>query len=79
MTTINTLSDLASLADYSLMESFNADLDADLNERLDGEQNGANHSPREVYSGHYVPVTPMPIENSVSRDQVLIEVPFSLL
>ena len=52
---VETLSDLASLADYSLMESLNADPDA--------EANGANHSPRQVYSGHFVPVTPMPIEN----------------
>lgn len=53
--TITTLSDLAKLADYSLMESLNVDPDADVN--------GANHSPREVFSGHYVPVTPTPIEN----------------
>lgn len=52
---IETLSDLATLADYSLIESLNADPDA--------AANGANHSPREVYSGHYVPVTPTPIEN----------------
>ena len=52
---VETLSDLASLADYSLMDTLNSDPDA--------EENGANHSPRQVYSGHYVPVTPMPIEN----------------
>jgi len=52
---IETLSDLAKLANYSLMESLNADPDADVS--------GANHSPRQVYSGHYVPVTPTPIEN----------------
>ena len=56
-TNIETLSDLASLVDYSLMNTLNADPDA--------EQNGANHSPRQVYSGHYVPVIPMPIENPV--------------
>ena len=52
---VETLSDLASLADYSLMDTLNSDPDA--------EANGANHSPRQVYSGHFVPVTPMPIEN----------------
>nr|CAA6800431.1 MAG: Selenoprotein O and cysteine-containing homologs [uncultured Thiotrichaceae bacterium] len=49
-----TLSDIAHLADYSFMESLNADPDA--------ETNGANHTPRQVYSGHYVPVTPTPIK-----------------
>ncbi|MFT4726643.1 MAG: hypothetical protein ACI9UN_001138 [Granulosicoccus sp.] len=52
---IETLSDLASLADYSLMDTLNSDPGA--------EANGDNHSPREVFSGHYVPVTPMQIEN----------------
>ncbi len=52
---VQTLSDLAKLANYSLIESLNVDPDADAN--------GANHSPREVFSGHYVPVTPTPIEN----------------
>ncbi|PWQ97593.1 protein adenylyltransferase SelO [Leucothrix arctica] len=52
---IKTLNDLAKFADYSFIESLTVDPDADLN--------GANHSPREVFSGHYVPVTPTPIEN----------------
>lgn len=52
---IATLGDLASLADYSLMDTLNADPDADAD--------GANHMPRQVYSGHYVPVSPAPIEN----------------
>ncbi len=52
---IESLSDLAKLADYSLMESLNVDPDSD--------KSGANHSPREVFSGHYVPVTPTPIDN----------------
>ena len=52
---VSTLSDLAKLADYSLMDTLNVDPDA--------EENGANHRPREVFSGHYVPVTPMAIEN----------------
>lgn len=52
---VDTLSKLASLADYSFMDTLNADPDAAVN--------GANHSPRQVYSGHYVPVSPMAIES----------------
>ena len=52
---VATLSELASFADYSLMESLTADPDANVS--------GDNHSPRQVYSGHFVPVTPTPIEN----------------
>ncbi len=52
---VETLSDLASLADYSLMDTLNGDPDAD--------PMGANHTPRQVYSGHYVPVNPTPIES----------------
>lgn len=52
---ITTLSDLANLADYSLIDTLTADPDA--------EARGANHAPRQVFSGHYVPVTPTPIEN----------------
>ena len=59
MENIETLSDLARLVDYSLLNTLDVDPDAELDEG----QNGANHSPRQVYSGHYVPVTPMPIEN----------------
>ncbi len=53
--TINTLDDLAQLADYSLMDSLNSDPDA--------TENGIDHSPRQVFSGHYVPVNPTPIES----------------
>jgi uncharacterized protein YdiU (UPF0061 family) len=52
--TLETLSELANLADYSFMDTLNADPDA--------QKNGDNHLPRQVYSGHYVPVTPMKIE-----------------
>lgn len=52
---VATLSDLASLTDYSLIESLTADPDAN--------GSGDNHSPRQVYSGHFIPVTPTPIEN----------------
>ncbi|MDD3477065.1 MAG: protein adenylyltransferase SelO family protein [Sulfurimonas sp.] len=53
--TINRLDDLALLADYSLMDTLNSDPDA--------KANGIDHFPREVFSGHYVPVIPTPIES----------------
>ena len=52
---VATLDDLATLADYSLMDSLNCDPEA--------KANGADHAPRQVFSGHYVPVNPTPIEN----------------
>lgn len=52
---IQSLSELAPLADYSLMENLRADPDA--------TEDGADHDYREVRSGHYVPVKPTPIEN----------------
>lgn len=52
---IETLQDLASLADYSMMDALNCDPDATLD--------GRDHSPREVLSGHYVPVQPTPIQS----------------
>ncbi|NQY27454.1 MAG: YdiU family protein [Piscirickettsiaceae bacterium] len=52
--TITTLDDLASLASYSLMDTLNCDPDAKIN--------GVDHMPRQVFSGHYVPVNPTPIE-----------------
>ena len=53
--TIKTLNDLAPLADYSLLNTLKPDPKA--------TQNGVDHDPREVFSGHYVPVNPTPIEN----------------
>ena len=53
--TITTLDDLAKLANYSLMDTLNCDPDA--------KENGDDHMPRQVFSGHYVPVNPTPIEN----------------
>ncbi len=53
--TISTLDDLAKLADYSLMDSLNCDPDA--------TENGADYLPRQVFSGHYVPVNPTPIKD----------------
>jgi uncharacterized protein YdiU (UPF0061 family) len=51
---ITNLNDLAALADYSLMDTLNCD--------PEGKANGADYAPRQVYSGHYVPVSPTPIE-----------------
>lgn len=52
---VTTLEDLAPLADYSLMDTLNRD--------PEGNAHGADHAPRQVFSGHYVPVSPTPIEN----------------
>jgi len=51
---VETLGDLAGLADYSLMDTLNADPEA--------TKDGVDHAPRQVFSGHYVPVNPTPIE-----------------
>lgn len=52
-----TLAEVAPLADYSLLESLNADPDA--------TTTGEDHQPREVFSGHYVPVAPTPLPDPV--------------
>ncbi|MFP3978490.1 protein adenylyltransferase SelO [Marinobacter sp. KMM 10035] len=52
---IKTLNELTLLADYSLMKFLSRDPDA--------TENGRDHAPRQVLSGHYVPVVPTPIEN----------------
>ena len=52
---VATLDDLSSLADYSFMDTLNCDPEAN--------ENGAEHTPRQVFSGHYVPVTPTPIKD----------------
>ncbi|MDF1877626.1 YdiU family protein [Sulfurimonas sp. SAG-AH-194-L11] len=52
---VESLEDLAKLVDYSLVDTLNSDPDA--------SQDGVDHSPREVFSGHYVPVKPTPIKN----------------
>jgi len=52
--TIKTLDDLAPLANYSLMKTLTRDPDA--------KENGNDHDPRQVFSGHYVPVSPTLIE-----------------
>ncbi len=50
---IKTFNQFLSTADYSLMNSLKADPKATCD--------GQDHSPREVFSGHYVPVTPTAI------------------
>lgn len=54
-TTITTLEDLAPLTNYSFVDSLNCDPNAN----ADGE----DHAPRQVFSGHYVPVNPTPIKD----------------
>ena len=53
MKTIKTFSDFSKQADYSFMDSLQADPDS--------TDDGDNHLTREVVSGHYVPVTPTSI------------------
>lgn len=53
--TIATLGELAKLANYSLMDTLNCDPDA--------TENGVDYAPRQVFSGHYVPVNPTPIKD----------------
>ena len=52
---VETLSDLAPLADYSLMDTLNHDPES--------KADGVDHDPRQVFSGHYVPVNPTPIKD----------------
>ncbi len=51
--TTTSFAEFAQRADYSLMESLHADPQA--------SGDGDDHQPRQVFSGHYVPVTPTPI------------------
>ncbi len=52
---VETLYDLATLADYSLMDTLSSDPEA--------TEDGFDHAPRQVFSGHFVPVKPTPIED----------------
>ncbi|MFC3679886.1 protein adenylyltransferase SelO [Bacterioplanoides pacificum] len=52
---ITQFSEFSARADYSLLQSLNIDPDA----RADGQE----QQPRQVFSGHYVPVIPTPIAN----------------
>ena len=51
---VSTLEDLAKLANYSFMDTLTSDPDA--------KDNGADHIPRQVFTGHYVPVNPTHIK-----------------
>ncbi|WP_417565984.1 protein adenylyltransferase SelO [Marinobacter sp.] len=51
---VTSLEELAPMADYSLMNSLACDPDA--------TPDGVDFRPRQVFSGHYVPVRPTPIE-----------------
>ena len=50
---VDNLNDLAALADYSFLNNLSMDPQA--------TDDGHDHQPRQVFSGHYVPVTPTPI------------------
>ncbi len=52
---IKTLDDLAQLSNTSLIDMLNSDPDANVN--------GDDHDPRQVFSGHFVPVKPTPIKD----------------
>jgi uncharacterized protein YdiU (UPF0061 family) len=54
-TMITSLDDLATFASYSLINSLDCDPNA--------KSNGVDHLPREVFSGHYVPVNPTPVRD----------------
>lgn len=56
-TSIHTLDDLAQHADYSLINTLNADPDA--------TKDGLDYQPRQVFSGHFVPVKPTRIKNPI--------------
>jgi uncharacterized protein YdiU (UPF0061 family) len=53
--TIASLDDLAKLANYSLLDTLNCDPDS--------KANGVDHTPRQVFTGHYVLVNPTPIQD----------------
>ncbi len=50
---VTTFDEFIQLANYSLMDNLNADPDA--------TEDGNDHHPRQVFSGHFVPVTPTPL------------------
>ncbi|OED41152.1 hypothetical protein AB833_10365 [Chromatiales bacterium (ex Bugula neritina AB1)] len=56
-TTVETLDELAKLANYSFVDTLNCDPDA--------KADGADHAPRQVFTGHYVPVAPTAIKDPV--------------
>jgi len=44
--TVTSLDELAKLSDYSLLDSLNCD--------PDGQSNGVDYAPRQVFTGHYM-------------------------
>jgi hypothetical protein len=52
---VSSFIDFIQLVDYSLMNNLKADPNA--------TKDGADHFPREIFSGHYVPVKPTPIKD----------------
>ena len=50
---VTTFDEFVRLADYSLMDTLNGDPDA--------SEDGDDHHARQVFSGHFVPVTPTPL------------------
>jgi uncharacterized protein YdiU (UPF0061 family) len=64
---VSTFDAFAGLADYSLIETLNADPDA--------TTDGDDHHARQVFSGHFVPVkpTPLPDPDYVAHSQTLFE------
>jgi len=54
---INTIDELAKFADYSFLNTLVCDPLAN--------KDGQNYNPREVFNGHYVPVTPTAIKNPI--------------
>ena len=53
--TVETLDDLAKLANYSLVDTLNCDPEASVD--------GVDHMPRQVFTGHYVSVNPTAIKD----------------
>ena len=54
---VEILDELSKLADYSLLDTLSPDPDA--------TQDGVDYAPRQVFSGHYVPVNPTPIKDPI--------------
>lgn len=55
--TTDSMEDFAAAADYSLLNNLHPDPDA--------TESGNDHRPRQVFSGHYVPVKPTPIADPI--------------
>lgn len=64
---VNTIKEMARLVDYSLMDNLQRDPQA--------TSDGEDHNPRQVFSGHYVPVKPSSIGKAkyVAHSQTLFD------